>query len=95
MIFNKPFKSFSSEEEKLEFLKKYGLVSPKSSEIKAIYYKGRDVSTPCLCSVIGYEHEYSDSATLVIDYGKGTCFIQSGFLKQMQTKGFSLDSDNY
>ncbi len=92
MISDRPFQTFQSEEEKLTFLKKYRLASPKASEIKPLYYKGRDVSSPVECDVLGYEREYMDSATLVIHYESKTCFILSLYLKQMQQPNFSVDS---
>lgn len=92
MIFNKPYTAFSSAEERDEFLKKYKLLSKNPRKEKIFYYKGRDVSSPVPCSILGYEQEYESSATLVIDYGQGTCFIHSDFLKQMQSVNFSFDN---
>lgn len=91
MIFNKPYIPFSNEEERDHFLKKYKLLSQNPREEKIFYYKGRDVISPVPCSILGYEREYEASATLVIEYGLGTCFIHSDFLKQMQSKSFLLD----
>lgn len=88
MIFEKPFIKFSSNEERDNFLIKYKLLSKNSKKEKIYLYKGKDVSIPTPCEIIGYEQEYSDSATLVIDYGKGTCFIHSDYLKEMQDKSF-------
>ena len=92
MIFNKPYIPFSNEEERDNFLKKYKLLSQNPRKEKVFYYKGRDVTSPVVCSILGYEREYESSATLVIDYGRGTCFIHSDFLKQMQSNNFSLDN---
>lgn len=89
MIFNKPFTKFLNDEERNNFLKKYKLLSFNPRKEKVFYYKGKDVSEPTPCKIIGYEQEYSDSATLVIDYGKGRCFILSDHLKEMQAKDFS------
>ncbi len=88
MIFNKPFIKFSNSEERDSFLKKYKLLSQNPKKEKVFLYKGSDVPEVTPCEIIGYEQEYSDSATLVIDYGKGTCFIHSDYLKEMQNKSF-------
>ena len=82
---------FSSRDERDKFLKKYKLLSQNPRKEKNFYYKGRDVSSPTLCEILGYQREYSDSATLVIDYGNGPLCILSDLLKQMQNSKFSLD----
>lgn len=89
MIFNKPFIRFQNSIERDLFLKKYKLLSENPRKEKVFYYKGKDVSKPTRCEIIGYEAEYSSSATLVIDYGNGTCFIHSDYLKEMQAKSFN------
>lgn len=50
------------------------------------------MSEPTVCEILGYENEYEACATLVIDYGKGICFINSDYLKQMQNSKFSVDN---
>ena len=92
MIFDKPYIPFSSDEERICFLKKYKLLSQNPRKEKIFYYKGRDVSSPVPCDILGYEREYESSSTLVIDYGSGPCFIHSDFLKQMQSANFSIDN---
>ena len=89
----KPFNTFSNNDEKMLFLQKYKLVSQNPKKEPIFYYKGRSVKSPIVCEILGYEKEYSDSATLVIDYGNGPIFIHSGFLKQMQNKNFNIDVD--
>ena len=88
MIFDKPFIKFNSSADRDSFLKKYKLLSKNPKKEKVFFYKGSDVNEATPCEIIGYEYEYSDSATLVIDYGKGTCFIHSDYLKEMQNKSF-------
>ena len=88
MIFNKSFTQFASKEERDLFLKKYKLLSQNPRKEKIFLYKGVDVDKPTPCEIIGYEYEYTDSATLVIDYGNGTCFINSEHLKEMQSSSF-------
>ncbi len=86
------YHKFKDSSERDAFLKKYKLLSQKPRKEKTFYYKGRDVSEPTVCNVLGYVQEYSSSATLVIDYGRGELFILSDFLKQMQSSTFSLDN---
>lgn len=94
MTFDKPYTKFTSVEERDIFLKKYGLLSQNPRKDKTFFYKGRNVSHPTPCLILGYEREYESSATLVIDYGCGTCFINSDYLKQMQQSKFSVDDYN-
>lgn len=89
---NKPYIKFKDSVERDAFLKKYKLLSQNPRKEKIFYYKGRDVSGPTVCTILGYEQEYSSSATLVIDYGFGEVFILSDFLKQMQSSDFCLDT---
>lgn len=92
MIFSKPYIPFGTVIERDNFLKKYRLLSQNPRKEKIFYYKGRDVSEPTVCEILGYENEYEACATLVIDYGKGICFINSDYLKQMQNSKFSVDN---
>lgn len=85
----KTFTKFSTTDERDSFLKRYGLLSQRPRKEKVFYYKGRAVSAPVRCEIIGYDRIYSDSATLVIDYGEGPCFILSDHLKEMQDKNFT------
>lgn len=89
---NKPYIKFKDTYERDSFLKKYKLLSQNPRKIKPFYYKGRDVSEPTVCTILGYEQEFSSSATLVIDYGNGEVFILSDYLKQMQSADFSVDN---
>ena len=85
MIFNKPYIPFGTAIERDN-------LSQNPRKEKIFYYKGRDVSEPTVCEILGYENEYEACATLVIDYGKGICFINSDYLKQMQNSKFSVDN---
>ena len=69
------YTSFKNSTERDEFLKKYKLLSQNPRKEKIFYYKGRYVSEPTMCSILGYYREYKCSATLVIDYGQGPHFI--------------------
>lgn len=89
---DKPYVKFKDTYERDSFLKKYKLLSQNPRKEKIFYYKGRDVEEPTACTILGYVQEYSSSATLVIDYGRGELFILSDFLKQMQSSTFSLDN---
>lgn len=89
---DKSYHAFKDTDERDAFLKKYKLLSQNPRKEKIFYYKGRDVSKPSVCTILGYAREYSSSATLVIDYGCGEVFILSDYLKQMQSSNFSLDN---
>lgn len=90
MIFNKQYIKFLDDEERNIFLKKYKLLSQNPKKDKTFFYKGKDVDSPTPCEILGYEQEYTSSATLVIDYGLGPCFIHTDYLKEMQSKDFSF-----
>lgn len=92
LFHGKPYIPFGSPAERDEFLKKYGLLSQKPRKQKVFFYKGREVLFPTICDIVGYVQEYSSSATLAIDYGCGTDFILSDFLKQMQLYSFSMNN---
>lgn len=89
---NNEYTSFKNSAERDEFLKKYKLLSQNPRKEKKFFYKGRYVSEPTVCSILGYFREYSSSATLVIDYGLGPRFILSDYLKQMQSSSFDVNS---
>lgn len=48
---------FKSEEEKLEKLKEFKIISAKSKEVKELYYKGAYTNDATLCDVVGFVDE--------------------------------------
>ena len=86
------YSTFSSEKEKLDFMKKYGLASKSMTTIPRLFYQTSKLFK--VCNLLGYEKEYSTWCIMVIDYGKGPTCIHSDYLLDMQTlerhKGASL-----
>lgn len=88
---------FSSDEEKLNKLKEWGLISAKAKEIKTFKYKGDYTDKDIDCDVIGYIAKETNPKcinkaceTVVIKVGEETHKIDAAYLKQMQSKSFEL-----
>ena len=62
--------TFNSTEEKLDFLKRYKLASPKETDIPILYYYASGADTPITCEVIGYEEIYDSWAVITIKAGQ-------------------------
>lgn len=91
------FFQFSSAEEKLEKLKEWKLISNKAKEEKAIMYKGAYTENEVICEIIGYiiQDVGSDvNETVVIQINEETHKINPVYLKQMQSKNFSMFSSD-
>lgn len=88
---------FSSDEEELEKLKEWGLVSSRAKEIKKFKYKGVYVDKELDCDVIGYIAKETNPKclnknceTVVIQISEETYKIDAAYLKQMQSKNFNI-----
>ena len=75
---------FSSDSEKLEQLKKWGLLSSKAAELKQIYYNGSYTEQITKCDVVGYSTEISENAVAVISVNNQLHKIHIDYLKDMQ-----------
>lgn len=93
MFADRPFVRFSDENEKMQYMVKYGFVSSLSSKKEALYIV--DNRKRVKCELIGYEENYDDWSISVVDFGKGPYFIHCDYLKDMQNpdrnKGNKLD----
>ena len=79
--------TFNSTEEKLDFLKRYKLASPKETDIPILYYYASGADTPITCEVIGYEEIYDSWAVVTIKAGNNTKNIHSSYLLDMKKRG--------
>lgn len=79
--------TFNSTEEKLDFLKRYKLASPKETDIPILYYYASGADTPITCEVIGYEEIYDSWAVITIKAGNNTKNIHSSYLLDMKKRG--------
>ncbi|SDW56729.1 hypothetical protein [Paenibacillus sp. CF384] len=73
---------FENEEEQIQKLKEWGLLSEKASKSKTFIYKNNGVHT--VCSIVGYVDKMT--AVLALD-DKQHC-IHPSYLKEMQTASF-------
>lgn len=87
---------FSSINEKIDKLKKWGILSPKAQEIKDIYYKNRDGAYKC--EIIGYLSKPTNLhclskvyETILIKANNKLITIAPLFLLEMQKKNFSYN----
>lgn len=73
--------------EKLDFLKKYKLISKTKIELPKFYYyaPGSDIPTPC--EIIGYDEAFDDWAVIVIKANDSTIKIHSTYLQEMKDRG--------
>ncbi|QOX63908.1 hypothetical protein FRZ06_11485 [Anoxybacterium hadale] len=76
---------FISNEEKIEKLKQWSLISPKSNIIKTLTYKGHYADKPTICDVIGYV----DDNEIIIKIDEEISSIHPTYLKEMQKPNFS------
>lgn len=76
---------FFDEGAKIEKLKELGLLSPKASKVKLLYYKGLYTSSPAVCDVVGIV----DNDEIVIEVEGKLHSLHPDYLKQMQKANFS------
>ncbi len=79
--------TFTNDTEKLDFLKKYKLVSPTTDNIPTFYHYALSLSeVPSPCEVIGYERIFKDWAIICIKENSKIINIHSSYLLEMQQK---------
>jgi DNA polymerase-3 subunit epsilon len=84
---------FDSINNKMEKMKEWNLLSPKSKEMKDIYYKN-DAAT-YICEIVGYYSKITNNKcidgfyeTIVIEFDNTIIKIAPGYLFEMQKKDF-------
>lgn len=80
---------FHSETEQLDFLKKYGLVSPTKTSLPPFQYYAPDSTVPVPCEIAGYDQAFETWAILVINAAGTMIKIHSGYLLEMKTRSTS------
>lgn len=83
MFSNKKYTSFSNDEEKIAYLKKWNLLSKTKTAVPE-YYLLLDHKEYVCCDIIGFEKDYDTFSIAVVDYGCGPYFIHCDYLKDMQ-----------
>lgn len=77
---------FTSLKEKLTYLRKVGIVPPKTNWLKTLYYSGFYSSAPIQCEVVGKQ---PPNACVISVNGELHC-ISAEYLKDMQTNHLSF-----
>jgi DNA polymerase-3 subunit epsilon len=85
---------FHSETEQLDFLKKYGLISPTKTSLPPFQYYAPDSAIPVPCEITGYDQAFETWAILVINAAGTMIKIHSGYLLEMKTRGTSRQKGN-
>lgn len=82
IISKREWRRFYDEEEMLEKLKEWKLVSPKASEFKKFYYKGIYTNEPVECEIIGFV----DDNEIILNINDEVHSIHPDYLVDMQKK---------
>lgn len=80
---------FHSETEQLDFLKRYGLVSPTKTSLPPFQYYAPDSTVPVPCEIVGYDQAFETWAILVINAAGTMIKIHSSCLLEMKTRSTS------
>lgn len=84
------WRTFESQEEEMEKLREWQLISPKATEVKQFYYKGTYADKPIECKVAGY---VDDNEIILYINGK-LHSIHPDYFFDMQRKDFSKESSS-
>ncbi len=80
---------FHSETEQLDFLKRYGLVSPTKTSLPPFQYYAPNSTVPIPCEIVGYDQTFETWSILVINAAGTMIKIHSSCLLEMKTRGTS------
>ncbi len=83
-------KNFNNDTEKIEFLRKYKLLSETSTDVSGFYYFYPESDTPVSCEIIGYEDKFETWAGIIIQIMQPTeqqITIHSDYLLDMKKRG--------
>ena len=79
--------TFNSDAEKIDFLRKYRLLSETSSDLSGFYYYKPEEDTPITCEVIGYECAFETWAAITIQADNELLTVHSDYLLDMKKRG--------
>ena len=85
--------AFNSDTEKIEFLRKYRLLSETSSDLSGFYYYKPEESTPISCEVKGYDCAFETWAAITIQADNELLTIHSDYLLDMKKRGRTFHND--
>lgn len=80
MIMPQEWTRFESDDEKLEYLREKGLVTPKATSVKSFAYAGDYTDTPVLCEVVGY----ATPIDIIVSVGGEYHCLHYAYLAEMQ-----------
>ena len=80
---------FHSETEQLDFLKRYGLVSPTKTSLPPFQYYAPGSTVPVPCEIVGYDQTFETWSILVINAAGTMIKIHSSCLLEMKTRSTS------
>lgn len=91
--------TFQNDAEKIEFLRKYKLITETSTDLSGFYYYRTEDTAPVSCDVIGYDKEFDTWAAVTVQTAEKTITIHSDYLLDMKKRGRtfrkSMSSRNY
>lgn len=78
---------FQNETEKIEFLRKYKLITETSTDVSGFYYYQTENNAPVSCDIVGYENAFDTWAAIVIQTADKTVPVHSDYLLDMKKRG--------
>lgn len=82
--------TFTNDTEKIEFLRKYKLLSETSTDLSGFYYYKPESDIPVSCDVIGCENAFETWAAVTIRTDNEIFTIHSDYLLDMKKRGRSF-----
>lgn len=79
--------TFNNDTEKIEFLRKYRLLSETSGDLSGFYYYKPETDSPIACEVKGYDCAFETWAAMIIQADDELITIHSDYLLDMKKRG--------
>lgn len=86
--------AFNNPQDKIDFLKRYKLMSKDASDLPNFYYFKSTNDTPVACEVIGYDQTFDNWAVITIKASDEIINIHSSYLLEMKRKGAAFYKSN-
>lgn len=86
---------FKNDREKIDFLKKYKLLSETATELSTFYYFEPGSNVPLICDVIGYEETFDTWASITIKVDNEALNIHSDYFSDMKKRGRTFYKNNH
>ncbi|MCM1387469.1 MAG: 3'-5' exonuclease [Bacillus sp. (in: Bacteria)] len=79
--------TFNNDTEKIEFLRKYRLLSETSGDLSGFYYYKPESNSPTACEIIGYDCAFETWAAIAVTADNETYIVHSDYLSDMKKRG--------